>query len=78
MMFDIGDASGSFKGRIIDSAAGTTFATLQSGSRYEISDITNINNNDDKDALIAASDLTSRDQIVNGVQVHSNIDSSHN
>jgi flagellin-like hook-associated protein FlgL len=65
---NIGDASGSFKGRIIDSAAGTTFATLQSGSRYEISDITNINNNDDKDALIAASDLTSRDQIVNGVQ----------
>jgi flagellin len=65
---NIGDASGSFKGRIIDSAAGTTFSTLQSGSRYEISDITSINNNDDKDALIAASDLTSRDQIVNGVQ----------
>ena len=65
---DIGDASGSFKGRIIDSAPGTTFATLQAGSRYEISDITNINNNDDKDALLAATDLTSRDQIVNGVQ----------
>jgi len=66
----IDDGSGgndSFTGRAIKSAADTTFNSLQAGARYKISDVMSLDN-DEKDVIVAASNLTARTEVVNGVE----------
>ena len=66
----IDDGSGgndSFTGRAIKSAADTTFNSLQAGARYKISDVLSLDN-DEKDVIVAASNLTARSEVVNGVE----------
>ena len=66
----IDDGSGgndSFTGRAIKSAADTTFDSLQAGARYKISDVMTLDN-DEKDVIVAASNLTARTEVVNGVE----------
>jgi len=57
----------SFTGRAIKSAADTTFNSLQAGARYKISDVLSLDN-DEKDVIVAASNLTARSEVVNGVE----------
>ena len=66
----IDDGSGgndSFTGRAIKSAADTTFNSLQAGARYKISDVLTLDD-DEKDVIVAASNLTARSEVVNGVE----------
>jgi flagellin len=64
----------SFTGRAIKSAAATQFDSLQAGARYKISDVMSLDD-DEKDVILGASNLTTRAQIVNGVEffVSSNV-----
>ena len=57
----------SFTGRAIKSAADTSFNSLQAGARYKISDVLSLDN-DEKDVIVAASNLTARSEVVNGVE----------
>ena len=57
----------SFTGRAIKSAADTTFNSLQAGARYKISDVMSLDD-DEKDVIVAASNLTARTEVVNGVE----------
>ena len=57
----------SFTGRAIKSAAGTTFNSLQAGARYKITDVLSLDN-DEKDVIVANSNLTDRSEVVNGVE----------
>ena len=66
----IDDGSGgndSFTGRAIKSAADTTFNSLQAGARYKISDVLSLDD-DEKDVIVANSNLTARTEVVNGVE----------
>jgi len=56
-----------FTGRALFSDAGTTFDSLQKGAHYEITDVTNLDTNAKKQEIVDNSDLTSIDQVVNGV-----------
>jgi flagellin len=60
-----------FTGRLISSPTGTTFKTLQKGVTYQLTDLATGGTalgDDEKDKIVANSDLTSRDQIVAGVK----------
>ena len=67
-----------FTGRALYSDATTTFNSIQAGARYEISSGAAGLSNTLKDEIIAATDLTSRDQFVDGVKfnAHTNVNDS--
>ena len=61
-----GGVQDTFVGRALFSDAGVEFKTLQKGARYQITDLSTITGNAAKDAIIGASDLTDRSQVVVG------------
>ena len=77
-LIDDGDGNGathdSFSGRAVKSDAGSTFNSLQAGARYKISDVMSLDD-DEKNVIVAASNLTDKSQVVNGVEffVSSNV-----
>jgi len=56
-----------FTGRALFSEAGTTFDSLQKGAHYVITDASSLNTDAKKQEIVDNSDLTSIDQVVNGV-----------
>jgi flagellin len=64
----------SFTGRAVKSDAGSTFNSLQAGARYKISDVMSLDDAE-KNVIVAASNLTDKSQVVNGVEffVSSNV-----
>jgi len=63
-----------FVGRALFSDAGVEFKTLQKGARYQITDLSTITGNAAKDAILGASDLTERSQVVVGAIFTANAD----
>jgi flagellin len=69
-----GAVQDTFVGRALFSDVGVEFKTLQKGARYQITDLSTITGDAAKDAILGASDLTERSQVVVGAIFTANAD----